>query len=938
MSMSGILTDSFIKSDTEIKKTSDLVAYEAGKWDRFFTKENSHPFDEIEWIITDACIKNSKGETKFEQKNIEVPFWWNQSTINIVSSKFFRNIGGVKENSVKQMFTRVARTLKHWADEQGYFNSSKDAQVFEEELIYSLLHQFGAFNSPVWFNLGVPGRRQAASACFISGIEDSLESIMEFQKSESTIFAGGSGSGANFSSIRSSYEKLSGGSYTTGPLAWMRGLDQYAGAMKSGGSTRNAAKMAVLDMDHPDILECMDGRPGFIRCKAVEEKRAHDLIAAGYNHEFDDPNGAYKNVMYQNANHSVSITDEFMEAVVNDKEWSTTERTTGATVKTYKARDLWQEIAQAAWFCADPGVQFNSIMNKWHTTINSGKAIATNPCSEFVHSDNTACNLCAINLTKFFDDGKKFNFDRFKQSVRLFVTSQNAIIAKAEYPTDKITENSKKLRPIGLNYGDLGALITQLGFGYDSDEGRAVAARMASLMTGCAYLTSAKLAARVGSFADFEKNRSEMLNVMNMHRDADRNILNRWNLKNDPINDDVISTSSHIWDEVLRLGQEYGYTISQASLSAPLGTISFLMGMNTTGIEPAYSLVSYKTLVGGGFMKIVNGSVEGGLKTLGYSSEQINSICAFIGENDCIEGSPDLKPEHLPIFDCAMPSGNSSRYLSAMAHIKMMAAIQPLITCASSKTINMPNEATVDDIANIYMEAWKLGVKCVSVYRDGCKMSQPLATKSRLDEQEGVKKEEIVVHGRKHMPNDVNGHRHKFEIDGYKGYIIMNEYPDGKLGEVFLKMGKPGSTVSGLIDGFTRQLSISLQYGVPLEKLIQSFVDTRFEPSGMTSNKNIRFAKSLYDYLFRYLDFRYCNGQITDSFNGLEVNAPPPDSNPQFELSKNMESIVPASHDMSSSKSVKKMDGPPCRNCGSCTYRVGTCHLCSNCGTTSGCS
>jgi ribonucleoside-diphosphate reductase alpha chain len=704
----------------------------------------------------------------------------------------------------------------------------------------------------------------------------------------------------------------------------MRGLDQYAQAMKSGGSTRNAAKMVVLDMDHPDILETKDGRPGFIRCKAVEEKRAHDLILkAGYSREYDDPNGAYKNVNYQNANHSVSIPDEFMHAVSNDGRWHTRDRRTGEIIGTYKARDLWKEIAKAAWMCADPGVQFSTTMNKWHTTPENGPIRASNPCSEFLHVDNTACNLCAINLTKFFDN-KEFNFKRFEQSVRLFVTAQNAIINKADYPTKIIEENSHKLRPIGLNYGDLGALIMSFGYGYDSDEGRAIAARMASLMTGLAYMTSAKLATRTGAFPDFDVNKSHMMDVMKMHQDADSDILRRWGLHSDPIGNDVVSKSAQVWEETIRLGRKYGYTISQATLQAPLGTISFLMGMNTTGIEPAFSLVSYKTLVGGGLMKLTNNATRDGLVALGYSSSDIQKICEYIEDNDTIEGAPGFKDEHLSVFDCAIASKPGGRHLTPKSHITMMAAIQPLITCAMSKTVNMSYESTVDDIADLYLESWKLGLKCVAIYRNGTKLSQPLETRDRTEKQD--KTEETVKKSyREKLPQDLTGHRHKFAIDGYKGYIQMNNYPDGRLGEVFVRLGKPGSTISGLVDSFTKLLSIGLQYGIPLEDLIESFADTRFEPAGMTTNPKIRFAKSIYDYIFRYLDSYYFKGLVT----GVDSSHPEIESEPNVGISR---SLAPKG------EIKKRFDGPPCTNCGAMTVRNGSCYLCQSCGTTTGCS
>lgn len=926
-------------------KDADVVAQEIGNWPRVYTKEGTHPFDQVEWKITNAEIRSPNGTVIFEQKDIEVPAWWSQNAINIVADKYFRVINGVRENSVKQIFTRVSTVIRSWATEQDYFNSEQDAQIFEEELLYALVHQYGAFNSPVWFNLGVPGRRQAASACFISSVEDTVEGIMAFQATEATIFRGGSGSGANLSDLRSSYEKISAGSYTCGPLSWMKANDQYAASFKSGGACRNAAKMVVLNMDHPDILETRDGRPGFIRCKAEEEKLAHDLVKLGYPVGYDNPNGAYKRVSYQNANNSVSIPDSFMQAMLDDGTWQTTERKTGRPVHDYKARDLWMEIAKAAWICGDPGVQFTDTINKWHTVPKSGRINASNPCCEYLNIDNTACNLCAVNLTKFFD-GRQFKFDKFAQAVRIFSTSQMALVGKAEYPTEAITKNSKKLRPIGTNYGDLGALLMKLGYSYDSDAGRAVAARLASLMTGLVYLNSAKIAARVGAFSDFEMNREEMLKIIEMHQDADSNILKRWNKITDPIGDDVISKSAEVWKETIALGKKFGYNISQASLQAPLGSISFIMGMSTTGIEPAIALVSYKSLVGGGSMKIINSGVRDALVGLGYAVDAIDSICKHIETTGTIEGCVDLKPEHLSVFDCALPAFPGGRYLTPMAHIKMLAAIQPLITCAQSKTVNLPNTVTPEEIASIYLESWRLGLKCIALYRDGCKASQPLSVKEdpKFEEEKTIQSQintvqvvEKLVPTIRHekLPHDVKAYRHKFTIDGFKGYITVGEYPDGRPGEVFVRLGKPGSTVSGLIDSFTQLLSISLQHGVPLPKFIHSFVDTRFEPAGMTSNKDIRFAKSLYDYLFRYLDIKYYGGE----YSGTRVDNHATKEEVQGGISKDSPSgsfsSIPPAENFTPPKSL---DAPPCMNCGAITQRSGSCYLCSSCGSSSGCS
>lgn len=939
--------------DLSTAQTAKDVAFSAGHWPRVFTTDGVHPFDQVEWKTVDAEIKNPAGERVFSQNAVEVPAWWSQNAVNVVADKYFRVINGVRESSVKQIFNRVASQICRWASEQNYFNTEKDASIYREELLYALVHQYGAFNSPVWFNLGIQGRAQAASACFISSVDDSLDDIMRFQEAELTIFRGGSGSGANLSNLRSSYERLSAGSYTSGPMSFMKGNDQFAGAMKSGGATRNAAKMVVMDMDHPDILETRDKRPGFVRCKAAEEKLAHDLVSVGYSASYDDPNGAYKRVAYQNANHSVSVPDSFMQAVIDDGSWNTKERVTGKVVHTYKAREIWAEIAKAAWTCGDPGVQFNDLMNKWHTTPKSGKIRASNPCSEFLHIDNTACNLCAINLTKFFD-GRKFVYDRFHQAVRIFSTAQMAIVAKADYPTKEIRENSIRLRPIGTNYGDLGALLMKLGHGYDSDEGRAVAARMASLMTGVVYLTAAKLAARVGSFSEFEKNRDDMLRVMRMHQEADASITQRWNQSKDPIGDSVASRSADLWRDVIALGEKHGYSISQATLQAPLGTISFLMGMSTTGIEPAFSLVSYKSLVGGGLMKIVNSGVRDALVGLGYAEDSVEAICKHVEEHGSIDGAPGLQAEHIPVFDCAMPSGTSTRFLTPMGHIKMMAAIQPLITCAQSKTVNLPRTCTPEEIADIYQESWRLGIKCVALYRDGCKASQPLsaaaapavqaapvdvAPKAAPAQAAPVRALAAVPSRREKLPSDVTGWRHKFTIDGYKGYIVANEYPDGRPGEVFLKLGKPGSTISGLVDAFTQMLSIGLQYGIPLPKLIASFVDTRFEPAGMTSNPRVRFTTSIFDYMFKVLDARYYRGQHSGISDRLKQIDSKEDVREGLSKDVSPSSAPPSALPVAEEPiQAKSLDAPPCGRCGSITQRNGSCYLCTSCGNTTGCS
>jgi len=906
-------------------------AQEAGRWQRVLSTAGVHPFDTVKWRTTDAVITKPNGSIAFEQRGVEVPEFWSQQTVNIVADKFFRMVNGVRENSARQMFLRVVNVLVTWADDQQYFSTIADREVYRDELLTLLLLQYGAFNSPVWFNLGVPGRRQAASACFISSVEDNLDAILDFQKAEVRIFAGGSGSGFNVSSLRSSWETIEAGAYTSGPLAWMEAGDKFAKAMKSGGGTRNAAKMVVMDAGHPDILKTRDGRPGFIPCKAVEEKRAHRLIAAGDPSGYDDPNSAYKWVSFQNANHSVRANDEFMTSVKRDLAWPLKDRY-GNLVATHKAREIWDAISEAAWVCGDPGMQFETTINSWHTTPVTGPIRASNPCSEFLHCDDTACNLAALNLVKFFDFGSSgkavFDAVKYQHCVRVLTTAQSAIIAKAAYPTAKIEANSHALRPIGLNYGNLGALLMQLGLAYDSDAGRNVAARLASLMTAGAYLTSARIAARTAPFPEFAKNREPMLAIMQRHREADA-LINTDNVM------DNRADSGELWDETIRMGERHGYNISQATLQAPLGTISFLMGMDTTGIEPAYALIAYKTMVGGGAEKLVCGSVRAGLRALGYQNDGITRICNHLTATGTMVDS-ELDIKDLPVFDTAAESGG--RCISPDGHMLMMAAIQPLITCAQSKTVNLPNSVTPKEIGDIYMRAWELGIKCIALYRDGCKASQPMSTK-----KEAPKSVEKLAHGsierlreigivpddesarpvdqlnlapinkRRRLPIDCTAKRHRFDISGHKGYIIVSEYADGAPGEVFMELGKEGSTMSGLLDGFTKLLSLSLQYGTPLEKLISGFAGMRFEPCGITDNAAIRSTSSIFDYLVRWLAQHYLTGE------GQPHQAPP---------------APPAA---SAARHVD-VDAPPCSSCGSMTQRNGRCYVCIICGTSSGCS
>jgi len=699
-----------------------------GSIKRVFTDEGVDPYDTIKWKIVTAHTLDNNGKTKVDIENVEVPEFWSESTINTIVPKYFRMINGVQEKSLKSVVDRVVNTIVDWCDEQDYFSDSNDKDVYSDEMKYAIVHQYGAFNSPVWFNLGVPGRKQTVSACFISEVEDSLESIMEFQANELRIFAAGSGSGVNISSVRSSYEKLSSGSYVSGPMSWMKMNDMGAAAMKSGGSTRNAAKMVIMNIDHPDIIETMDGRPGFIRAKAVEEQRARDLASIGYSANFSDPNSVQKSVAYQNANFSVSITDEFMKAAKNRKWFATHAVTTGETVKMYDAKEMMREIAKATWECGDPGVQFYDTINSWHTTPKNGPIVSSNPCSEFLHVNNTACNLCALNLVKFLNDDNSFKFDEFEQAVKIFTMAQNAFVDKANYPTREISYNSSKLRPIGLNFGNLGAFVMKLGYGYDSDEARGIAAALASLMTGSAYLNSALMARELGAFHYYYSNSDDMLRVIRQHKQASDNIENKYGKI--ALGSQFKGRLDEIWNKVLNYGSTYGFYNSQVTLQAPLGTLSFFMGLETSGIEPAYSLAIKKDMIDGTDAIILVKSVRPALRSLGYK-EEIEGIMDYFAKSGTLEGAPGLKKEHEKVFDCAMPSGTGKRFLSPMSHIKMMAAIQPLISGAQSKTVNVPESATVEDIEDIYMKAWELGIKCVAIYRDGSKVSQVLGNKEK---------------------------------------------------------------------------------------------------------------------------------------------------------------------------------------------------------------
>lgn len=898
------------------------------RFHRFFTKPGVHPFDEITWEIRSAVITNEKGEIVFEQKEVEVPNFWSMLATNIVASKYFHGQVGTpeREYSVKQLIERVARTITNWGRKDGYFASDEDADIFYNELVYLLVNQYASFNSPVWFNVGIEEKPQA-SACFINSVQDTMESILELVKTEGMLFKYGSGTGTNFSTLRSSKEKLSGGGIASGPVSFMRGFDAFAGVIKSGGKTRRAAKMVILNVDHPDIID-------FIKSKAEEEKKAHILIKAGYDPGFNVPGGAYDSVQFQNANHSVRVTDEFMKAVLEDKEWHTRYVTTGEICDTYRARDIMRMIAEAAWLCGDPGMQFDTTINNWHTCPNTGRINASNPCSEFMFLDDTACNLASLNLMKFRNEDGGFDVKAFRHAVDILITAQEIIVGNASYPTKAIEKNSYDYRPLGLGYANLGGLLMSLGLPYDSEPARAYASVITAIMTGEAYRQSALIAKEMGPFKGYDLNREPMLGVIRKHFSyvdkIDKNL----------IPEELYESAKKVWAEAYELGQKYGYRNSQVTAIAPTGTIGFMMDCDTTGIEPDIALVKYKKLVGGGFLKIVNNTVPLALKKLGYTDKQIKEIVDYIDKNDTIEGAPHLKPEHLPVFDCAFKPAKGKRFIHYMGHVKMMAAVQPFISGAISKTVNMPNDVTVDDVMQLYIDAWKMGLKAIAIYRDGSKGTQPLST-SIDDEKKTSAGEEKKVEFRpvrRRLPDERNSITHKFSVAGHEGYITVGMYPDGTPGEIFITMSKEGSTLSGLMDAFATAISLTLQYGVPLKVLVDKFSHMRFEPSGFTNNPEIPIAKSIIDYIFRWLGKKF-----------LKPEEQPSNVDRTDILNENILNEIYSSPEKSASRSeaVEKYekqifeiqsDAPPCPSCGAIMQRSGSCYVCTNCGSTSGCS
>ncbi len=900
-------------------------------FERYYTTPGVDPFDTVEWEPRNAVISNEKGEKVFEQKDVEMPKFWSQTATNVVVSKYFRGQLGTpeRERSVRQLIGRVADTVAAWGRGGGYFATEEDAQTFHAELKHILLYQYACFNSPVWFNVGIEEKPQC-SACFINAAQDTMDSILTLAKTEGMLFKYGSGTGSNLSKLRSSREPLAGGGTASGPVSFMKGFDAFAGVIKSGGKTRRAAKMVILDIDHPDIED-------FIKCKEVEEKKAWALIDAGFEGGFNVPGGAYDSIAYQNANHSVRVTDDFMQGVIADGEWHTRARTGDRTVMgTYKARDLMKTIAGAAWVCGDPGMQYDTTINDWHTCSNTDRIYASNPCSEYMFLDDTACNLASLNLMKFFDADKGFDVESFKHTCEVVISGMEVIVGNASYPTPRIGENSHKFRPLGIGYANLGALLMARGLPYDSDSGRDYAAAITALMSGASYAQSARLAEAMGPFDEFEINRQPMLRVMRKHRDAVKKI----DAAHVPM--DLLQAAKRSWDEVVLLGDEHGLRNSQISVLAPTGTIAFMMDCDTTGVEPDIALVKYKKLVGGGMIKIVNNTVPAALKRLGYDKDEIRAIVEYIDESDTIEGAPYLKEEHLPVFDCAFKPAQGSRSIHYMGHLKMLAAVQPYISGAISKTINMPEDSTAEEILQAYVEGWQMGLKAVAIYRDNCKRSQPLSTKKDKKEEAAAivpLQERRAV--RRKLPDERQAITHKFSINEFEGYLTVGLYEDGTPGEIFLVMAKQGSTISGLMDSLATAISIALQYGVPLQTLVDKFSHTRFEPSGFTKHPEIPIAKSITDYIFRWLASKFLSREDKIAAGVVlreDLAGDLPVSMPLLGGGR-LETVAQAvSQEMAKPTFLYQQDAPSCHDCGSIMVRNGSCYKCLNCGSTSGCS
>ncbi len=879
------------------------------RFQRRWTEADRSPFEQIEWTTRETQIRGEAGPV-FEQSGVEVPAAWSQDATNVVASKYFRGALGSpdRERSVRQLISRVADSIVAWGRDDGYFASRADADTFGDELAYLLLHQRASFNSPVWFNVGVEASPQC-SACFINSVEDSMASILDLAKTEGLLFKYGSGSGTNLSSLRGSQEPLSSGGTASGPISFMRGFDAFAGAIKSGGKTRRAAKMVILDDDHPDI-------EAFAQCKAREEEKARALVAAGYDPGFDVAGGAYDTVAFQNANHSIRLSDEFLQAVEEDRSWTTRSVRDGTALESQPARRLFRSIAQAAWSCGDPGIQYRDTIQGWHTCATSGPIRASNPCSEYLFLDDSACNLASLNLLRFHDPEQGFDSVGFVHACEILLTAQEILVDRASYPTPAIERNSKRFRPLGLGYANLGALLMANGLPYDSAEGRTYAAAITALLTGAAYRCSARLARVRGPFDAFGENRDSLLGVLRRHREALHQL--------EAAPTDLSRPASELWDEALREAEETGVRNAQVTVLAPTGTIAFMMDCDTTGVEPEIALVRHKRLAGGGTLRLVNRTVPLALARLGYGPDQVGEITEWADQQGTVEGAPGLRNRDLPVFDCAFRPVNGSRSIGWSGHLKMLGALQPFLSGGISKTVNVDRETTVEEIEEIFLQAWRLGIKAVAVYRDGCKASQPLSGEAPPDTLAPTRSE------RRHLPDERQAITHKFSVGGHEGYLTVGLYENGQPGEIFLVMAKEGSTISGLVDAFSTAVSIALQYGVPLQTLIDKFSHTRFEPSGFTRNPEIPLAKSLTDYVFRWLAARFLD---PDAQRAAGVVSPRTPADPAEVASPE----APATLD-GTGTFLYQQDSPSCGSCGSIMVRSGSCYRCLTCGSTSGCS
>lgn len=922
----------FILQTRNIKKRTDKKENEQGlTFMRKNTTEGVSPFDTVEWEFRTAEIKNDAGAALFRQENIEIPKGWSNTALNIVASKYFHGPmdSPNRERSVKQLVGRVANTIADWGQTDGYFRNNKDAAIFRDELLHLLVNQKAAFNSPVWFNCGIEAEPQC-SACFINSVKDSMDSILDLAKAEGMLFKYGSGTGTNLSTLRSSREQLSTGGVASGPVSFMKGFDAFAGVIKSGGKTRRAAKMVILNIDHPDIED-------FVNSKVKEENKAKALIEMGYDSSLNGE--AYSSVFFQNANHSVRVSDEFMQAVKADEKFYTravTDR--NRKMDEYKAVELLDLIAEKAWECGDPGMQYDDTINKWHTCKESGRINSSNPCSEYMFLDDSACNLASLNLMKFVLKDGRFDVESFRHAVDILITAQEIVVDNSSYPRKWIARNSHLYRPLGLGFANLGALLMSEGLPYDSDQGRAYAAAITAIMCGQAYSTSARLASEIGTFTEFPKNADSMMNVIRMHRHAVDNI--DANL----VPDNLYNSAQMVWKTAEELGEEHGFRNAQVTVLAPTGTIGLMMDCDTTGVEPDLALVKYKYLAGGGMLKFVNKTVKPALLKLGYSNKEANEVVDYIDENSTIEGAPYVTMDHMEVFDCAFAPANGSRSIHYMGHVKMMAAVQPFLSGAISKTVNMPSDITKAEIAKCYLDAWEMGVKAIAIYRDGCKAVQPLNAGKRKEKKEAETLVDVPRGAmRRRLPDERNALTHKFNVGGHEGYITVGLFEDGTPGEIFLVMAKEGSTVSGLMDSFATAVSLTLQYGVPIKSLCKKFIHTRFEPSGWTHNPQIRNAKSVMDYIFRWLASKFLPAQDQAEMGIINIEPELPAVAELFEEEERQAVSDAIAEEKQNQPSrfldiQEQEDAPSCPDCGLIMVRSGTCYKCMNCGTTSGCS